>query len=78
MFLVTGTNWQLGVVLMILANLCLGASLVVYDSILCRIAEPGRARPGLQPRAGRSGYLGGGLLLAINLVIVELHDRRSA
>ena len=43
MFLVTGTSWQLGVLLLIVANLCLGGSLVIYDSMLCRHRRPGRA-----------------------------------
>jgi UMF1 family MFS transporter len=65
MALVRGTNWQLGVVLLIVANLCLGASLVVYDSILCRIASPDD-RDKVSSRGWALGYLGGGLLLAIN------------
>ena len=73
MFLVTGTNWQLGVLLLILANLCLGGSLVIYDSLLCRIAEPDE-RDRVSSRGWALGYLGGGLLLALNLVLVTLHD----
>ena len=73
MFLVTGTSWQLGVLLLILANLCLGGSLVIYDSLLCRIAEPDE-RDRVSSRGWALGYLGGGLLLALNLVLVTLHD----
>jgi UMF1 family MFS transporter len=69
MALVRGTNWQLGVVLLIVANLCLGASLVVYDSILCRIASPDE-RDEVSSRGWALGYLGGGLLLAINFGIL--------
>src|SRR3954469_5870911 len=71
MFLVTGTSWQLGVLLLILANLCLGGSLVIYDSLLCRIAEPDD-RDRVSSRGWALGYLGGGLLLALNLVAVTL------
>ena len=73
MFFVTGTSWQLGVLLLILANLCLGGSLVIYDSLLCRIAEPDE-RDRVSSRGWALGYLGGGLLLALNLVLVTLHD----
>ena len=59
--------------LLILANLCLGASLVVYDSILCRIAAPDE-RDRVSSRGWAFGYLGGGLLLALNLAVVSLHD----
>jgi UMF1 family MFS transporter len=73
MFAVTGTDWQLGAVLLVVANLCLGASLVVYDSILCDIAAPDE-RDRVSSRGWALGYLGGGLLLALNLVLVTGHD----
>ncbi len=73
MFLVAGTDWQLGAVLLMLANLCLGSSLVVYDAILCQIATPDE-RDRVSSRGWAFGYLGGGLLLAVNLVVVLGHD----
>jgi UMF1 family MFS transporter len=73
MFFVSGSNWQLGVVLMIIATLSLGASLVVYDSVLCRIASPDD-RDKVSSRGWAFGYLGGGLLLALNLVMLLMHD----
>ena len=74
MFLVTGSNWQLGAVVLVGANLCLGSSLVVYDAILCAIALP-EERDRVSSRGWALGYLGGGLLLAANLALVTLHDR---
>jgi MFS transporter, UMF1 family len=56
-----------------LANLCLGSSLVVYDAILCQIATPDE-RDRVSSRGWAFGYLGGGLLLAVNLVVVLGHD----
>ncbi len=73
MFLVTGSNWQLGAALLLLANVCLGASLVVYDAILCEIAVPDE-RDRVSSRGWAMGYLGGGLLLSVNLAVVTLHD----
>lgn len=73
MFFVAGKDWQLGAVLLVGANLCLGASLVVYDSILCDIAIPDE-RDRVSSRGWALGYLGGGLLLALNLVLVTAHD----
>lgn len=73
MFFVAGTNWQLGVLLLFVANLCLGASLVVYDAILCEIATPDE-RDRVSSRGWAMGYLGGFLLLAVNLAVVTLHD----
>lgn len=73
MFFVAGSNWQLGVVLLILANQCLGASLVVYDGLLVQISTEDE-RDRVSSRGWALGYLGGGLLLAVNLVLVTMHD----
>ena len=71
MFFVAGGNWQLGAVLLVGATLCLGASLVVYDSILVDIAEPDE-RDRVSSRGWALGYLGGGILLAANFVLLTL------
>jgi UMF1 family MFS transporter len=72
MFLVSGDNWALGVLLLVFANLCLGSSLVIYDSLLCRIATPDE-RDRVSSRGWAWGYLGGGLLLALNLGLLTLN-----
>jgi UMF1 family MFS transporter len=71
MFFVTGADWQLGAALLLVATLCLGASLVVYDSILCDIAAPDE-RDRVSSRGWALGYLGGGLLLAANFVLLKV------
>jgi UMF1 family MFS transporter len=73
MFAVAGSDWALGAVLLMVGNICLGMSLVVYDAILCDIATPDE-RDAVSSRGWALGYLGGGLLLAVNLVLVLLHD----
>jgi UMF1 family MFS transporter len=73
LFFVTGDSWALGAVAVIVANLCLGASVVVNDSILCLIADEDE-RDRVSSRGWAFGYLGGGLLLALNLALVTLHD----
>ena len=73
MALVNGNNWVLGVVLMLVASLALGCSLVVYDAILVDIATPDE-RDRVSSRGWAIGYAGGGLLLALNLVLVQGHD----
>ncbi|MGH8826596.1 MAG: MFS transporter [Jiangellaceae bacterium] len=71
MFFVSGSNWVLGVGLLILASMCLGASLVVYDAVLVQIStEDDRDR--VSSRGWALGYLAGGLLLAINLALVTI------
>jgi MFS transporter, UMF1 family len=74
MFFVTGSNWQLGAVLLLVANVCLGASLVVYDAILCEIATPDE-RDAVSSRGWALGYLAGALLLSVNLAVVSLHEQ---
>ncbi len=73
MFFVQGANWQLGAALLFVANLCLGSSLVVYDAILCQIATPDE-RDRVSSRGWALGYLGGGVLLTVNLGVVTLHE----
>jgi len=73
MFFLADANWQLGAVLMIIANLCIGSSQVVYDGILVRIAEPDD-RDRVSSRGWALGYLGGGLLLALNLVLMTGYE----
>ena len=57
--LVGGDNWKLGVVLFIAANICFGASVVVYYSFLPEIADADE-RDQLSSRGWAFGYLGGG------------------
>ncbi len=73
MFFLGGTNWGLGVGLFMIANLCLGSSLVIYDAILCRIATPDE-RDRVSSRGWAWGYIGGGSLLAANLGLMSAYD----
>jgi UMF1 family MFS transporter len=73
MFFVTGDNWPLGAALLVAANLSLGSSLVVYGALLIQVAGPDE-RDAVSSRGWALGYLGGGLLLALNLGLVTMHD----
>ncbi len=77
MFAVAGTNWRLGALLLVIGNMALGSSLVVYDAILCEIATPDE-RDGVSSRGWALGYLGGGLVLAANLGLVTYADTTGA
>jgi MFS transporter, UMF1 family len=68
LFLVDGTNYGLGGVLFLVANLSFGASIVFYNAFLPEIAGPDE-RDGVSSRGWAAGYLGGGLLLALNLAL---------
>ena len=65
----TGENWEVGAVAIVGANVCLGASLVVNDSILCLVADE-TERDRVSSRGWAWGYLGGGVLLLANLALV--------
>ncbi|HVF25135.1 MAG TPA: MFS transporter [Anaerolineales bacterium] len=66
MFFVVGNLWWLGGVLFIIANLAFGAAIVFYNAYLPDIASE-EERDHVSSRGFAMGYLGGGLLLALNL-----------
>ncbi len=66
MFLLTGNLWWLGGVLFIVANLCFGAAIVFYNAYLPDIASE-EERDRVSSYGWAMGYLGGGILLALNL-----------
>lgn len=71
--LVGVSNWQLGVVFFIAANICWGSSVVVYYSFLPQIAEA-NDRDQLSSRGWAIGYLGSGVALALQLALYLGHD----
>jgi UMF1 family MFS transporter len=66
LFLVTASLWWLGGLLFILANLAFGAAIVFYNAYLPDIA-PEDERDRVSSYGWAMGYLGGGLLLVLNL-----------
>jgi MFS transporter, UMF1 family len=71
MAFVTGERYLLGGLLFLIANIAFGASIVVYNSFLPQLAPPDD-RDRVSSRGWALGYLGGGLLLLLNLVAVQL------
>jgi len=74
MFFVEGKDYLLGSGLFVLANLTFGASCVIYNSFLPEIAPPEK-RDEVSSKGFAWGYLGGGLLLALNLVLLTYADK---
>lgn len=68
LFFVEGANYWLGTILFLIANSAFGASIVVYNSFLPEIATP-EERDRVSSKGWGLGYLGGGLALALNLVL---------
>lgn len=73
MLFLTGGRYLLGAALFLIANIAFGASVVVYNSFLPQIAGPDE-RDAVSSRGWAFGYLGGGLLLSLNVVAVLLKD----
>jgi UMF1 family MFS transporter len=68
MLFIGPTGYWLGAGLFILANVAFGASIVFYNSYLPSIASPER-RDHVSASGFAMGYLGGGLLLLLNLAL---------
>jgi MFS transporter, UMF1 family len=73
LYLMTGDNWQIGAVAIVVSNIMVGCSLVSYSAILVDISTEDE-RDRVSSRGWAFGYLGGGLLLALNLVLVLMHE----
>jgi UMF1 family MFS transporter len=68
MYALKGAAWLFGGVLFLIANLALGASVVVYNSFLPDIATEAE-RDAVSSKGWGIGYLGGGALLGLNLLL---------
>ena len=74
MFTITANLWWLGGLLFILANLTFGASIVFYNAYLPDIASEDQ-RDRVSSYGWAMGYLGGGLLLLINLAFYTFSEK---
>jgi len=73
MFFVLPSTWWLGPLLFIIANLAFGAAIVFYNAYLPDIASE-EERDRVSSYGWAMGYLGGFILLALNLALYLLHD----
>jgi MFS transporter, UMF1 family len=74
MFFVAGTHYSLGGFLFIIAAIAFAASNVLYNSFLPEIATEDQ-RDRVSSRGFAYGYLGGGVLLALNLILMKNASR---
>jgi UMF1 family MFS transporter len=72
LFFMRGEHWQLGAFAVVASSILGGCSLVSYYAILVDISTEDE-RDRVSSRGWAFGYLGGGLLLAVNLVMVLAH-----
>ncbi|HEU4567876.1 MAG TPA: MFS transporter, partial [Marmoricola sp.] len=73
LFFLQGDNWQLGAVAVVVSSVLAGCSLVSYYAILVDISTE-EERDRASSRGWAWGYIGGGLLLLLNLVVFLGHD----
>ena len=74
LFLVTEDLWWLGGLLFIVANLAFGAAIVFYNAYLPDIASEDQ-RDRVSSYGWALGYLGGGLLLLLNLIFFQMREK---
>jgi MFS transporter, UMF1 family len=70
MLFIGGGHFLIGGALLVVSNLCFGASIVLYNAFLNDLAAEDR-RDEISSRGYALGYLGGGLLLGLNLVLIQ-------
>jgi UMF1 family MFS transporter len=70
MFFIERGDWLLAAVLFVVANIAVNASYVCYDSFLPHIAAPDEMDR-VSTAGYALGYVGGGLLLALNLAWIQ-------
>ena len=74
LFFVTEGRYWLGGLLFLIANLAFGASIVFYNAYLPSIASEDQ-RDRVSSAGFAMGYVGGGLLLLVNLIVFLFKDR---
>ncbi|MFZ5879812.1 MAG: MFS transporter [Chloroflexota bacterium] len=73
MFFLTDSLWWLGGLLFIIANLAFGTAMVFYNAYLPDIASE-EQRDSVSSYGWAMGYLGGGILLALNLAFYTFSE----
>ena len=73
LFFITGSLYVVGGLLFILANVAFGASIVFYNAFLPQIASEDQ-RDKVSSRGWALGYIGGGTLLLLNLILYQLRS----
>jgi UMF1 family MFS transporter len=74
MFFIGGNVWWMGGLLFIIANLTFGAAFIFYNAYLPDIASEDQ-RDRVSSYGWAMGYLGGGILLALNLAFFFFRDK---
>jgi len=70
MYWLTRGEWLFGLALFVIGNIGVAGSIVFYEALLPHLAGPGEVDR-VSSAGYAVGYLGGGLLLAINLLMIQ-------
>ncbi|MDM8519428.1 MFS transporter [Anaerolineales bacterium HSG6] len=76
LFFLQGNTIVFGGLLFIIANLSFGAALVFYNAFLPELAGPGD-HDSVSSKGFAYGYVGGGLLLGINLLLISIMEDKA-
>ncbi len=76
LFFVQGNLIVLGGLLFIIANLSFGAAIVLYNAFLPEIAPPDK-RDAVSSKGFAFGYLGGGFLLLLNMLLLSVMENQG-
>jgi UMF1 family MFS transporter len=71
MVLIDTGDWVLALILFVLGTIGLGASYVFYDALLPHVARP-KDIDYVSSKGYALGYLGGGILLAVNVLMIQV------
>ncbi len=72
MFFIGDKGYLAGAILLLISNICFGCSMVIYNSFLNDISTE-KDRDEMSAKGFAWGYIGGGILLAIHLLLVFFH-----
>ncbi len=74
LYFVSDGGYILGAVLLIISNLSCGTAMVIYNALLADVSEE-HERDEVSSRGFAIGYVGGGLLLLLNLILYTFHEK---
>jgi len=70
LYFIQSGDWLVASIFFVFANIGFAGSLVYYDSLLPHVARPDEIDQ-VSSRGYAMGYIGGGILLAVNLVMIQ-------
>lgn len=74
LFFITGDSFVWGAVLLIIANLCFGASIVFYNAYLVDLTTEDR-RDSISSWGFAVGYIGGIVMLVVNILLINYAEQ---